>query len=125
MKELLKSLVEATGPTGKEDKVRDLVAKLIEPYVDEMFTDVMGNLIARKGTKSDHGLRIMFSAHIDEIGVVVTLVEENGFVRFTNVGGVRPNLELAGRVEFTDGTKGVIGMEPVKDGNSVQPLNRM
>lgn len=125
MKELLKSLVEATGPTGKEDKVRDLVANLIEPYVDEMFTDVMGNLIARKGTKSDHGLRIMFSAHIDEIGVVVTLVEENGFVRFTNVGGVRPNLELAGRVEFTDGTKGVIGMEPVKDGNSVQPLNRM
>ena len=125
MKELLKSLVETTGPTGREDEVRELVQSLIEPYGDEMFTDVMGNLIARKGEKSENGLRIMFSAHIDEIGVVATLVDDNGFVRFTNVGGVHPNLELAGRVRFTNGTMGVIGMEPSKSGTTVQPLSRM
>ena len=125
MKELLKSLVETTGPTGQEDKVRELVESLIEPYVDEMFTDVMGNLIARKGEKTEGGLKIMFSAHIDEIGVVVTYVDENGFVRFTNVGGVRPNMELAGRVRFANGTMGVIGMEPVKNSTTVQPLSRM
>ncbi len=125
MKELLKSLVETTGPTGQEDKVRELVQSLIEPYVDEMFTDVMGNLIARKGSQTAEGLRIMFSAHIDEIGVVVTYVDEQGFVRFTNVGGVRPNMELAGRVAFTNGTMGVIGMEPTQSATSVQALNHM
>jgi endoglucanase len=125
MKELLKSLVETNGPTGQEDKVRALVQALIESYADEMFTDVMGNLIARKGNKKEDGLRIMFSAHMDEIGVVVTHVDDNGFVRFTNVGGVRPNMELAGRVEFTNGTVGVIGMEPVKNATTVQSLDRM
>lgn len=125
MKELLKSLVETTGPTGHEDEVRELVKSLIGPFVDEMFTDVMGNLIARKGVKQDDGLKIMFSAHIDEIGVVVTYVDDNGFVRFTNVGGVRPNMELAGRVEFANGTMGVISMEPVKNATTVQPLSRM
>lgn len=125
MKELLKSLVETTGPTGYEEAIRDLIQSMVEPFVDEMLVDVMGNLIVRKGKKTEDGLRLMFSAHIDEIGVVVTHVDEKGFVRFTNVGGVRPNMEFAGRVEFTNGTQGVIGMEPVKSSTTVQPLSRM
>ena len=54
-----------------------------------MRVDALGNLIARKGVKGHGGLRIMLSAHMDEIGVIATHVDDNGFVRFTTIGGVR------------------------------------
>lgn len=125
MKALLKQLTEATGPTGKENEVRKIVRSLVEKYADEVLIDVMGNLIARKGKKADNGLRIMLSAHIDEIGVIVTHVDNNGFVRFTSVGGVRAYSCFSARVKFTNGTIGVIGMEPTNSVTEVQPLNKM
>ncbi|RPJ52003.1 MAG: M42 family peptidase, partial [Chloroflexi bacterium] len=72
----------------------------IEGLVDEIHADAMGNLIARKGTKSDGGLRIMLSAHMDEIGIIATHIDENGFVRFTTIGGVSPITCIGGRVQF-------------------------
>jgi len=125
MKALLKLLTEATGPTGKENSVREVVRSLVEPYADEISVDVMGNLIVQKGQKANNGLRIMLSAHIDEIGVIVTHVDENGFVRFASVGGVRASSCYSTRVKFTNGTIGVIGMEPTSSVTEVQPLHKM
>ena len=106
MKDLIKSLVETTGPSGYESQVRELVQAEIKGHADEIYTDKLGNLIARKGSGCS---RVMISAHMDEIGVVVTHVDKNGFVRFTNIGGVYPRNCVGGRVRFLNGTQGVIG----------------
>jgi putative aminopeptidase FrvX len=111
MKELIKKLVETVSPSGYESAVRELIRAEISGLADEIRVDALGNLIARKGSKSEGGLRVMLSAHMDEIGVIATHVDENGFVRFTNVGGVRPHTCIGGRVQFLDGTRGVIFMD--------------
>src|SRR5512133_1411688 len=115
MKQLIQTLVETTGPSGYEQAVRDLVRGEIEGLVDEIRVDAMGNLIARKGSKADGGQRIMFSAHMDEIGVIATHIDPKGFVRFTTIGGVRPHTCIGGRVRFLSGVRGMIGMERPDD----------
>ncbi|HEX9089862.1 MAG TPA: M42 family metallopeptidase [Anaerolineales bacterium] len=115
MKPLIQKLVESSGPSGYEGQIRSLIRAEIEPYADELRVDAMGNLIARKGTGGPDGLKLMLAAHIDEIGVMVTQVDENGFVRFTTLGGVRPYNCIGGRVRFLNGASGVISMEPLED----------
>ena len=115
MKALIKKLVEATGPSGYEDAVREIVKEEIASFVDEVRVDAMGNLIARRGQKGPDGRRVMLSGHMDEIGIIVTHVDDNGFIRFAPLGGVFPSYCLGGRVRFTNGTHGVIGSEkPVR-----------
>lgn len=110
MKEVIKRLVEAYGPSGHEAQVRDLIADMIRGNVDEMRTDSLGNLIALK--KGDgQGKRIMVAAHMDEIGLIVTYVDKKGFLRFGTVGGVFPIAMIGSRVRFANGTIGVIGWE--------------
>ena len=70
--------------------------------------DALGNLIARKGQA---GKKIMLAAHMDEIGVIVTHIDEKGFARFTNLGGVRASHLPGSRVRFLNGARGVIGQE--------------
>ena len=111
MKELIKRLVETVGPSGYESAVRDLVRAEIGALADDIRVDAMGNLIARKGVKSAEGLRVMLSAHMDEIGVIATHIDDNGFIRFTTIGGVRAFTCIGGRVQFLDGTKGLIFMD--------------
>lgn len=111
MKDLIRKLVEAVGPSGYEGAVREVVRKEIAGLVDEIKVDALGNLIARKGVKGPDGMRIMVSGHMDEIGVIVTHVDEKGFVRFTTIGGVSPATCIGGRVKFLNGTPGLIYME--------------
>jgi len=111
MKELIKKLVETVGPSGYESAVRELVQAEIGALADEMRVDALGNLIARKGAKAEGGMRVMLSAHMDEIGLIATHVDENGFVRFTTIGGVRPHTCIGGRVQFLNGARGLIYME--------------
>jgi len=115
MKSLIQKLVESSGPSGYEGQIRSVVRAEIEPYADELRVDAMGNLIARKGTGGPDGLKLMLAAHIDEIGVMVTQVDENGFVRFTTLGGVRAYNCIGGRVRFLNGASGVISLEPLED----------
>jgi tetrahedral aminopeptidase len=120
MKELIKKLVEITGPSGYETAVRDVVRSEISGLVDDLRVDALGNLIARKGLRTAEGLRVMLSAHMDEIGVIATHIDENGFVRFTSIGGVRVANCIGGRVQFLNGTRGLIYMEKL-DNPSTQP----
>ncbi|MBL7161596.1 MAG: M42 family metallopeptidase [Anaerolineales bacterium] len=125
MKSLIETLTQIPGPPGYENKIRAVVRAEIESHADEIRVDALGNLIARKGSKAGNGKRIMLSAHMDEIGVIATHIDENGFVRFTNVGGVFPRYAPSGRVRFLDGTIGVIGTEKITNSYKVPPLDKM
>ena len=125
MKDLVQKLVETPSPSGYESEIRDVIKAEIAPYVDEIKIDNLGSLIARKGEKTDNGKTIMLAAHMDEIGLMVTHVDENGFARFTQIGAVYPRNAVAGRVRFLNGPAGVIGVEPQTNRKSVPDLNKM
>ena len=111
--ELLEKLTRCYSPSGREDKIRELIRAEMEPYVTDVYTDPMGNLICRK---KGNGKRLMFAAHMDEIGFMVTNIDDNGFLRFTNVGGISPYNSINRSVIFENGTVGVISYEKtVKD----------
>jgi len=113
MKKLLKQLTETYGPSGYEDNVRKLVISEIKPLADEIKVDALGNVIALKqATKKNKATKkIMIAAHMDEIGLIVSHVDDNGFVRFSPLGGVHGKYVLGGRVRFINGTQGVIGYD--------------
>lgn len=123
MNELIKKLTEAYGPSGFEDGMRALIQPEIAPYADEIQVDPMGNLIARK--KGDgSGLKVMIAAHMDEIGVMVTHVTDEGFLRFTNIGGVNQQTLLGNRVQFENGTIGVVYSDRNTNRNIVLGLDK-
>jgi len=124
MKETIKKLVEAFGPSGYEDEVRAIIQSEIATLVDEMRVDALGNLIAFK-RGSGNGKKIMLSAHMDEIGVIASYIDEKGFVRINPIGGVRTLYEVMGRVRFANGTMGVIGVEKMDDPNQVPPMDKL
>jgi endoglucanase len=125
MKQLIQRLTEVTGPSGYEQNVRDVVRAEIEGLADDVRVDALGNLIARKGTKAEGGLRIMVSAHMDEIGVIVTHIDEHGFARFSNIGGVYPVHCVGARVAFLNGTRGLIYMDPAEPANQLPALQSL
>jgi endoglucanase len=109
MKELIKKLTEAFGTSGSEENIRAIIEKEIRPFISDIRVDKLGNLIAKKGKKG--GAKLMLGAHMDEIGIVVTHIDEKGFLRFSNVGGVNPLKILGHRVIFANGTVGTFGEE--------------
>jgi len=125
MKETIKALVEACGPSGSEDQVRELIRQEISGLADEVRTDTMGNLIALRKGNGSGGHKIMLSAHMDEIGVIVSYVDEKGFVRINPIGGVRTLYEVMGRVLFENGTVGVIGIEKLDQPNQIPPVDKL
>ena len=106
--ETLTALVGAYGPAGSEVEVARVIENLARPYVDEMSRDTLGNLICHK---KGSGPKVMFSAHMDTIGLVVTHIEENGFLRVGSIGGVNPDAVMHTPVRFANGTRGVIGAD--------------
>jgi endoglucanase len=111
MKALIQKLVEIPGPSGFEQQVRLAVRQEIEGLADEVRVDNMGNLIVRVGSRAEGAQRILLAAHLDEIGVIASHVDEHGFVRFGPVGGVLPRTCIGGRVRFLNGAQGLIGVE--------------
>lgn len=109
---LLKEIVKIYGPSSKEAQIRDFITSEIKDYVDELQVDTMGNLIARK---KGMGKKVMISAHMDQIGLMAIDIDENGFIRFTNIGGISPYNSLSQQVIFENGTVGVVFAEPVDD----------
>ncbi len=104
---LLAAICKTPGAPGFEDKVRELVLKEIKPYVDEVEIDNLGNVYAIKRGKSDK--RVMVGAHMDEIGFMVTFIDDNGFIRFHTLGGFDPKTLTAQRV-IIHGKKDIIGV---------------
>ncbi len=110
MKELLRRLTETFGPSGSEEEIRDQIRDEMAGLVDRIEIDALGNLSCiREGGAV--GKRVMVAAHMDEIGIMVTYVDEKGFLRFTPVGGVRPLNLLGSRVVFAQGQVATISRE--------------
>lgn len=106
--DILKKLVSVYGPSGREGLIREVISKEISSFVDEIYTDALGNLIAHK---KGNGKKVMLAAHMDEIGICVTFIEDNGFIRFSAVGGLYEKDLNARRVVFENGIIGVIGID--------------
>ncbi len=120
MQDLIRKLTECYGPSGNESAVRALILSEL-PRGVETRVDPLGSLIVhRKGS----GRRVMLAAHMDEIGIVVTHVDQKGFLRFGSVGGVRALPLLGGRVQFAGGTVGVIGVEKAEDASRVPAMDK-
>lgn len=112
---LLKKVCELPGAPGHEQKVRELVSKEIKSHVDTLETDNIGNLTAFIKGRSKNAKKIMIAAHMDEIGFMVTHIDEDGFLRFTTLGGFDPKTLTAQRV-IVHGKKdltGVMGTKPI------------
>jgi tetrahedral aminopeptidase len=92
---LLQELCEASGVSGREERVRAIVRRELEPLVDEVRIDALGNLICRRRGRNEK--RLMIAAHTDEIGFLVTHVDDQGFVRLTPIGGHDPRNMVAQR----------------------------
>ncbi len=106
--ELLKKLTGAWGPSGCEGQITDLIKAETEAFADEIYKDAMGNLICRK---KGNGKKVMLASHCDEIGIVVTFIDDKGFLRFADVGGLYLRNLLNRRVIFENGVIGTIGTE--------------
>lgn len=110
---LLKTLTNLAGVSGREEAVRACLQEKLTPYADEIRTDVLGNLIVYKKGTSDKNL--LLCAHMDEVGLMVRYVDDNGFLYFVTVGGIDPRTLLAQRVRVQTKTGpilGVIGTKP-------------
>ena len=112
MEDLLKNLTEIYGPSGEEGIIRDLLKEMVIDKADQLYEDSLGNLFALRDGPAP---KILVSAHMDEIGIIVTNIDENGFLRIAPVGGVAPRLLLGQRLCFRDGTLGTVYHEKLKD----------
>ena len=118
---LLSKICRTPGAPGFEQKVRELVIKEVEPYVDAIEVDNMGNVSAIKKGKSDK--RVMIGAHMDEIGFIVTHIDDDGFLRFHTLGGFDPKTHTAQRV-IVHGKKDLIGVMSSKPIHVMTPEER-
>ncbi|MHB1314800.1 MAG: M42 family metallopeptidase [Christensenellales bacterium] len=118
--ETLKKLRDVYGPSGREDEIASVIMEEVRPYADKVYRDVLGNVIAvrepqRNGdltrAGSLKGRKVMLAAHMDQIGYMVTHIDEQGFLRIANVGGLRPQRSLFQAVRFANHTAGVLAYE--------------
>jgi putative aminopeptidase FrvX len=95
---LLKTLSEAPGVPGREERVRAILEREAQGLFDDVRTDTMGNLIATKKSSTQNAKRVLLACHIDEIGFYVKHIDDKGFLRLHNVGGFDTRNLLARRV---------------------------
>ncbi len=122
MKELLKTLLSAYGATGREENVASVIREIVAPYVDETKIDALGNLIC---TRHGAGKKLMFAAHMDHIGFVVTDIDDRGFLRVFNVGGIRWTNSFFRHVVFANGVSGVLAVEQENFADIMNDPNHM
>lgn len=111
---MLKELTDAKAISGHEQEAREVMTKYIEPHADEVYTDNLGSLVAKK-TGNENGPKIMVAGHLDEIGFMVTRIDKNGFIYFQTIGGWWSQVMLAQRVTIMTSkgdVTGVIGSKP-------------
>jgi endoglucanase len=112
--DFLRQMVETPSPSGYEQPVQRCVRKRMDQYADRVWTDVHGNVCGILNEKAP--LRVMLAGHADEIGLMVTHIDAEGFVYFAPVGGIDPSLLPGQRVEIhTSGgvVSGVIGKKAI------------
>lgn len=101
----LQALCTAFGPSGQEKEIAQVIEDLARPYADEITRDVMGNLVAHK---KGSGPKVLFAAHMDSLGLMVTHITDEGFLRVGKIGGVSPRDVLGTPVRFQNGVMGTV-----------------
>ena len=126
MRQALERLCTCTAPSGFEGPAAAVAAELLRPLVDEVSIDRMGNVLGVRRSKTPGAPKLLLDAHLDEIGLIVTGVED-GFLRFRSIGGVDPRM-LPGRelVVLTDPPlRGLVACPAGGDENKSVPLNEL
>ena len=110
----LKELTEINAVSGDEGEIRRAIIGDIEPYADSITVDSMGSIIAFKKGRKPNGKRILFSAHMDEVGFIVSEITEAGYIKFKSVGGIDDRIKLCQRVTVgRNKIPGVMGIKAV------------
>ena len=109
---MLKKLTETFGVSGYEMPVADVIYNEIKAFCTDAAFDNMGNLKVFKKSKKENAKKILLSAHMDEVGLIVTHITEEGYLKFAAVGGIEPQVLVAQRIEV-NGHKGVISLKAV------------
>jgi len=104
----LEKIVMPIGVSGDEGEISSVLASEIAPYVDKVYNDALGNLIAFKKGKGKNPKKLMFAAHMDEIGFMASYIDEKGFIRVSRLGGINYTAAAFTEVIFKNGTKGVL-----------------
>ena len=110
--ELLKSICAVKGASGEEGATAGFILAEIKDYIDDYSIDPLGNLIAHK---KGPGKKMMLAGHMDQIGMMVTFIDKDGFLYFTNIGGLTPHVIHSARVRFDSGTFGVVNAEKLEE----------
>lgn len=113
-KDFLYELLSTPSPSGFEQGLQKVVCKRMEPIADSLKIDVHGNLIANLNPKGS--IRVMLAGHSDQIGLMVTHIDDKGFISFKSIGGVDPSILLGSRVQIHSSSgiiNGVIGHTPI------------
>lgn len=107
---LIKKMVCCSAVSGREKNIADAIRGEISPFVDEISVDALGNLIAlKKGTAPEgERKRVLFCAHADEIGFIVTFIESSGLIRFAPIGGINFIAAAFSEIVFENGTRGIL-----------------
>ena len=108
MLNILKTLINAVSVSGAEEDISEAIKSMIEGCCDEVYNDTLGNLIAVKKSGKPDAKKIMMAAHMDEIGFMVTFIEDNGFIRIAPVGGINWIAAAYGEILFKNGLRGVL-----------------
>lgn len=114
MVETLKTLCSFSGVSSHEDQVRDYIRQRVEPYADSVRVDALGNLIVFKRGAKKTGNRLMLCAHMDEVGLIVKSVTDEGYLKFGCVGGIDRRILLGKQVTVGErAIPGVIGLKAI------------
>ena len=119
--ELLKKICETPGAPGFEQPIREFIIQEVRALVDELSVDNMGNIIALKKGKTRK--KVMVAAHMDEIGFIVTHIDDDGFIRFLPLGGFDAKTLTSQRV-IVHGTEDIIGVMGSKPIHLMKPEER-
>jgi endoglucanase len=110
MLDTIKALCALPGVSGSEDAVRTYIKNRIAPHVAELRTDPMGNLIAYKKGRKTPSKKVLLCAHMDEVGIIITGMTDDGFLKFDSVGGIDRRVLIGKKVYVGDsGVFGIIG----------------
>ena len=105
---ILKELMLAHGVSGRETRVADRIEEMMKPYVDKITRDAMGNLICYKKGSAKNAKKLMLAGHMDEIGFIVTGIDDKGYIRVSSIGGIHYVSAAFSNVRFENGRLGVI-----------------
>lgn len=105
---MLKELTQVWGVSGQEDEVCKFIVDHAAEYADEIIIDAVGNLLMLKKGTGSHKKKIMVSAHMDEVGLCVVRIMENGLLKVKQIGGLSAFVIYMNRVRFKNGVTGVV-----------------